>query len=165
MSATPVPGLFAAPVRRLTGLLPEARDCPMLQAVAYGKGDVRIVAAFNFWQKGEAFFDLRIADLAPGAYDIISERGEWRVHDGRRTSWSAAELAADGVRLSVGASRCRVFEIRPANGGAGASSVLTDAALERVLGDRREDLRKSAERDAAREKANGEIPVDLTPVI
>ena len=165
VSATPSTGLFAAPVRHLTGLLPDERNRPMLQSVAYEKDGVRIVAVFNFWQKGEAFFDLRIAGLAPGAYDIVSERGEWRVHDGKRTSWSAAELAADGVRLSVGASRCRVFEIRPANGGAGASSVLSDAALERVFGERREDLRKAAERDAAREKANGEIPVDLTPVI
>ena len=163
--AVPVPELYAANVRQLSAYLPRCTDVPLLQTASYDKDGVRIVAVFNFWQKGEAFFDLKAAGLQADRVSIVSERGELRAKSRTETTWTSRELAERGVRLSVGASRCRVFEIRPASAAIAPVSIVTDAALGSALESRRNPLREAAARDAEDERENGVIAADGLPVL
>ena len=153
-SVAPFPGVYAVPVRASTGYLRDSLDVPMLQCVSYDLGGRRIAAVFNFWQKGEAFFTLRAKGLKPGRYEVVMEDGSLRVHDGSRTSYTAEELA-EGVALSVGASRTRVFEIRPCGTVKAAASAETDASFGARFDAARSKLERAAAEDAEYEKANG----------
>lgn len=165
VKATPV-GEYAANVKHLSGYLPEYNDLSPLQTIAWRKDGTVIVAAFNFWDHGEAFFNLKVSGLK-GRYAIVDEQGVARVKDSERTTWSAEELAGSGVKLVVGAARTRVFELRPAGDGVfgDAKSVLTDAALKALYESRREALGAEAKKDAEAEAQNDEIVYDSMPVI
>ena len=162
-SVAPFQGVYATPSRFLSGYLPDYRDVPMLQCVAYDLGGSRIAAVFNFWQKGEAFFTLRANGLKPGDYEVVMEDGSLRVRDDARMSYTAQELAA-GVRLSVPAVRTRVFEIRPRGAGK-ATAKVTDASFDAQFDAARPRLERAAAEDAEYEKANGEPVLDPMPVI
>ena len=123
-----------------------------------------MVAVFNFWDKGEAFFNLKVEGLAPGRYEIVREDGKMRVPSRTVRSYSAETLASKGVRLSVGAARTCVFVIRPCEGGQ-AGVVETDDDFEARLKTRSGELRRLSIEDAKVEEANGEIPCDSMPVI
>lgn len=152
---------YAASCDKVTDYLPEkTKDQPLLQRVAYAKDGVTAVAVFNFWEKGEAFFDLRIAGLS-GSFRIVDEDGVVWTKDARHANWTAAELAR-GIRLEVGAARTRVFEIRPAQRPlVGARSLRTAAETETRLQTRRTTLAASAAEDGAAAKAAGS-DVDIT---
>ena len=115
-SIAPFRGTYASNVKMLSGYLPEYRDISPLQSVSYDLGQSRIVAVLNFWQKGEAFFTLKAKGLKPGRYVIRKEDGSIRAPGNGKAYYTAEELAGSGVRLSVGAVRTRVFEIRPFGG-------------------------------------------------
>ena len=102
---------FPAPVDSVMPNMPWIRQVPMLLDNAYEREGIRIVAVFNFWQRGEAFFRLKCAGLS-GRYEIVSDDGVLWARTREDADYGAEELAA-GVDLLVGAARCRVFEIRP----------------------------------------------------
>lgn len=139
---------YAAPVKFALRNMPWAKDVPQLLVNAYEKDGVRIVAVFNCWQKGEAFVSLVCEGLADGAYEIVSDDGVLWAKSREATTYDALELEG-GVSLSVGAARCRVFEIRPAGtkGPTAATRILTDATLNRHYAKRRDALRAAAEAD------------------
>lgn len=152
VSVKPVPE-FAVPCRQVSGYISDStKNKSPLQQVSYEHGARRIVAVFNFWEKGEAFFDLQVKGLK-GEFNIVDEKGvAWVPADGR-TVWSAAELAA-GVRLEIGASRTRVFEIRPADAGLkDATAIRTSAETAARYSARRSALAEEARRDAEEEAA------------
>lgn len=104
---------YPAPCDKVTDYLPEkTKGKSLLQTRAYAKDGVTVVAVFNFWEKGEAFFGLSVRGL-PGPCRIVDEQGVVWTKDRTCSTWTAEELAA-GVKLEVGAARTRVFEIRPA---------------------------------------------------
>lgn len=155
VTTIPVAGTYAANSRRPTAFLPHDEDVPVLQTAAFEKDGVRIVAAFNFWEKGEAFFDLRLSGLASGRYAVISEDGVLWAPDRKRVYWTAEELSG-GIRLVVGAVRTKVFEIHPQDGAAApddARSVMTRSALEGILKSREQKLREAASEDRMVEDA------------
>ena len=162
-SVAPIPGAYASNVKMLSGYLPECRDISPLQCVSYDLDGARIVAVFNFWQKGEAFFTLKAKGLKPGRYEVRLENGTLRVPGDGRTAYSAEELAA-GVKLSVGAVRTRVFEIRP-SGSAGSAAVETDKAFDARLNAVRPVLERLATEDVEYERNNGDVIYDPMPVI
>ena len=161
---TPLDGVYASPVRLLSGYLSDCRNISPLQYVSYDCNGKRMVAVFNFWEKGEAFFNLKAEGLAIGRYEIVREDGKMRVPSRTVRSYSAETLASEGVRLSVGAARTCVFVIRPCEGGQ-SGGVETDDDFETRLKSRSGELRRLAVEDAEMEKANGEIPCDSMPVI
>jgi hypothetical protein len=136
----------------------------MLQVRAFDHQEARIVAVFNFWEKGEAFFDLKMSGLAKGQYRIIDENGTIYSKDRRSAYWSADELAG-GVRLMVGAMRTKVFEILPKGRQAAPKSMMTRQRLDELLRDRKDKLRKAADEDARYEKMNPTPPRDYMPMI
>lgn len=154
VKATPV-AEFAAPIHEVLARLPNWHDVAQLQTVAYRKAGLTLVAAFNFWQEGEAFFTLSVKGLA-GAYEIVSDDGvRWAKAEGD-AAWTGEELAK-GVFLSVGAARVRAFEIRPvgATGPTPATREMTTARLRAAYAARREELAAAATRD--REAAKHEM--------
>ena len=159
----PFAGVYASPARMLSGYLPEYRNISPLQSVSYDLDGTRIVAVFNFWQKGEAFFTLKTKGLKRGRYEIRLEDGTRRVPSAKRAFYSAEELAA-GVKLSVGAARTRVFEIRPFSGPSATASE-TDEAFDARFGAQRPQLEQRAAEDAEYERNNGDVVYDPMPVI
>lgn len=164
VSVTPARDHFAANVRHVTGYLPDCNDKSMLQTVSWRRAGKTIVAVMNFWQKGEAFFNLKVRGLA-SAYSIVDENGVLRVHDKATRVWSAKELAETGVRLAVPACRTVVFEFREDAAETGATSVLTDRHWEDVFRARQAALRQKAEVDKAEENSTDAIAVDYMPNI
>ena len=147
----PVPE-YAAPCKTVTAYLPKVTDVSPLLHAAYELDGTRIVAVFNFWEKGDAFFDLKAMELS-GDYAIISGRRVVAKADGSRFH-SAAELAA-GVRLTVGAARTRVFELVPADRADASLPVVTTAQIAAKYEAQRPALAMAAAEDAAEESASG----------
>ena len=148
---------YARPSARVTSYLPKYANEPLLQKVVYERGGARTVAVFNFWEWGEAFFDLCARDLPEGEYVVVDEAGILYAKDSRVASWTAAELAR-GVRLQVGLCRTRVFEIRPASGASamkGVAAVLTASDMAAAYEAARPALEKAAAKDAEYEAAEG----------
>ena len=157
-------GPYAANVKHLSSFLPEVTDKSPLQAVSYRLGNRQIVAVFNFWQKGEAFFNLKVSGLK-GDVAVVDENGVlWAGSDESRLR-CGDDLAEVGVDLVVPAARCRVFEFRADGDVSGAKSVFDEKAFQRLLERRRGDLNRAAEEDAAAEKAEGPSAPDYYPVI
>ena len=103
---------YPAPCDKVTDYLPEkTKDQMLLQHLAYVKDGKTIVAVFNFWEKGGAFFDLKVKGFK-GCYCIVDEDGTLWCKSRKDISYSAEELV-QGVRLQVGAARTKVFEILP----------------------------------------------------
>ena len=127
----------------------------MLQKAVYRHDGGLVVAVFNFWEKGEAFFDLKASGLA-GDWVVVDEAGVLYAKDAATASWTPAELAR-GVRLQAGAARTRVFELRPAASAAlaGVKAVLTAADVAAAYEAARPALKKAADEDAKYEAANG----------
>lgn len=154
---------YAQPVAYATRFVPWSKNVAMLQTRAFSFGGVRIVAVLNFWQKGEAFFDLKARGL-DGKFRLIDEDGVVYIKDDGSELWSAAELAG-GVRLMVGASRTKVFEIVPEGRPVQGKSVMTQKGMEELYHARRGELRKAAEEDHRYEKTNGTPTRDCYPMI
>jgi len=145
---------FATSCAKVTHYVPAATNVVALQTAAFDLKGTRIVAALNFWEKGEAFFDLKTQGLR-GEIAVIDEDGILYAKDTKHPFWSVEELAARGVRLAVGASRTKVFEFRPASREtlAAAKGVITSARMETIFRSRRDRLAEEAEKDATVEKA------------
>ncbi len=106
---------YPAPARNIKSTyLSWTKSVPYLQCAAYDHGGRRICAVMNFAHHATAGFTLKTAGLPSGRYQVVSEDGVKWPREGVRRTFSAEELASVGVRLSVGAVRTKVFEIRPA---------------------------------------------------
>ena len=140
---------YAAPVERVTKYMDKWRNVPQIFSASYDNVGGRVVAVFNCWQKGEAFFTLKTTGLAPGKYAISSHDGILWAKDRRMPSYTAEELA-EGVFLSVGACRTRVFEIMPEGSSprVAPTSIMTAENLRKAYSERKEALRIAARQDA-----------------
>ena len=149
---TPV-GEYAAPSGYVTTYLPKYRDVPMLQHAAYDWKGGRLVAAFNFWDKGEAFFTLRLRGLATGDYRVVDEDGVLYPKSRFSSAWSASDLA-NGVKLVVGAARTKAFFVMPEKTAPQATKALSQEDVETLYRTRQPTLSAAAEADAKYERAN-----------
>ena len=143
---------YAAPCSVVTTYLPQYRDVSPLQHAAYVLKGRMIVAAFNFWDKGEAFFSLKVEGLKEGSYEIVDEEGLRYSKSETEPGWSKADLVR-GVRLVVGAARTRVFTLAPV-GTQKAVSTLSAATLEDLYAARKPRLSAVAAADRRYEAAN-----------
>ena len=95
----------------------------------------------------------------------VKEDGTLRVPGNGKAFYTAEELASTGVKLSVGAVRTRVFEIRPIGSRVTSDRTETDAAFDARFGARRSELERAAADDAEYERSNGDVVYDPMPVI
>ena len=158
---------FAAPIERIVKYVKKWRKVPQIFTVSYDFGGGRFVGVFNCWQKGEAFFTLKAAGLAPGRYTVSSHDGILWTKSGSAHSYTAEELA-QGVFLSVGACRTRVFEIVPEGGKpcVEPKSEMTAERLRKAYEERRAALAVAtwiARASAASRAAMGAIVSPLPP--
>ena len=144
---------YAVPSRYVTTYVPRHRNVPLLQQASYEKDGVRIVAVFNFWERGEAYFTLKVDGLRSGQYELVDEDGVLYPAGKWRRTWSAQELG-NGVFMSVGAARTRVFGIYPAGQAPAAMSEISQTALRSNFVARRSALHKEAQEGAETEVAN-----------
>lgn len=149
VTLVPEEGCYGTPVNVvMPRWLPEAKDMSQLQHAAFRKDGLTVVAAYNAWQEGEAFFRLK-AGVPPGEWEIVSDDGTVWTGDASDGRWTRDDLAR-GVPLAVGACRCRMFEIRPA-GRAGLTVPthrMTGKRLAEIFAERRPALVEAAKRDA-----------------
>jgi len=140
---------YASPVERVTRYMDKWRNVPQIFTASYDHAGGRVVAVFNCWQKGEAFFTLKATGLAPGKYTVSSHDGVLWTKDRQTPSYTAEELAY-GVFLSVGACRTRVFEIVPSatSPRVAPKCIMTAENLRKAYSERKEALRIAAEQDA-----------------
>ena len=145
---------YASPCRLVSAYVPASTNVSTLQVRAYELGGSRIAAVFNFWEKGEAFFDLCVKGVAAGDYFVTDEDGVIYPSDGAAGVWTARELDR-GIRLAVGAARTKVFEIRSADKFRPAADAprMTQEKLSAVFAERVEALAALAQADAAEEAA------------
>jgi hypothetical protein len=157
---------FAANCREATGFLPQCTNLSTLQTVSYDLNGGRVVAALNFWEKGPAFFTLRLKGLAKGDYTVLSEGKTLWTKDAKNVAWSSDELAK-GIFLAVGAMRTADFEIRPAGERAEckAKNVLTVRDVKSLYEKSRPALAREAEKDKAEESMRGLTYPDTLPEI
>ena len=144
-----------APLMPQVGQLDYIRNVSFLQANAYELDGVRIVAAFNTWDLGEAFFTLMAEGLS-GRYTVVSDDGTLWAKAADETAWTADELAK-GVFVSVGAARTRVFEIvhEDQAGPTAPKALMTSAAVRRAYDARKADLAEKAAADRRLAKVEG----------
>ncbi|MBR2982823.1 MAG: hypothetical protein IKC80_06290 [Kiritimatiellae bacterium] len=145
---------YATPCRYVTTFVPRYRNVPLLQQASYEKDGTRIVAVFNFWERGEAFFTLKALSLPPGDYEIVDENGVLYPSSTWRRLWSAEELAQRGAFLYVGAARTRVFGIYPVGKAPARQKELSVGAIKSRFAERSGELWSAAKEDAAIEAAN-----------
>lgn len=109
---------YPAPAKNVLGrYLAWTTDVPYLQCAAYDHGGRRVCAVINFAHAARARFTLRAEGLAPGRYEVVDENGATWPGSRLRGTFTAAELASEGVRLAVAPLRTTVFEIRPVSRG------------------------------------------------
>jgi len=163
--AEPVPE-YAANCREATGFLPQITNVPLLQTPSYDHRGGRVVGVLNFWEKGEAFFTLRLEGLADGSYTVMSEgKVLWTNSDGGAT-WTSAELAK-GIFVAVGAARTVDFAIRPASEREEKKTVseMSARAVRALYNKARERLAREAAKDKAAEQERGLLYPDTLPQI
>ena len=141
---------YAKPVAQLMRYLHNWKKVPQVFTTSYDFRGLRIVAVFNCWRRGEAFFTLKQTGLAEGEYAVVSEDGVLWADSRAKATWTAEELAK-GVFLSVGCCRTRVFEIVPAGDRplTEPKSVMTAERLRAAYAERKADLARLAAEDAA----------------
>lgn len=156
---------YAVPCRVVTMETPKWRNVSPLLQKAYAKDGVTAVAAFNFWEKGEVFFRLRVRGLK-GRFHVVSSDRTLFARDAERMSYDGAELAERGVIVHLGAARSGVFEIVPEAAAHGATSILTAADLKARFKSVRAQLQSAAAEDARREALNDfDPPKDVMTVL
>ena len=157
---------YAANCREATGFLPQCTDLGTLQTVSYDLKGGRIVAALNFWEKGAAFFTLKLRGLAKGDYTVVSEGKTLWAKDAKNVSWSSDELEK-GIFLAAGAMRTVDFEIRPAAECADrrAKNVLTADVVQELYRKARPALAREADKDKKAEAMRGLTYPDTLPEI
>ncbi len=155
---------YAAPCRQVTAFLPSCTNVSPLQVASYDLNGGRVVAVFNFWEKGSAFFTMKAKGLKAGDYTVLADGRMLWTPGGGRLAWTADEFS-DGIFLGVGAARTVAFEIRPAADGheKRASSEMTTARARAAFERFRPALEKASAADHAQEHEKGCLIEDLPP--
>ncbi len=143
---------FALNSGKVNDYLSEAKDVPLLQAVAYELNGKIIVPVFNFWQNGEAFFNLKLSGLNSQERYQVKAGNRFFVPDGR--SFYTGQELANGIKLHAGAMRCVVYEITPGSASTNGE-FWTLKQLDSLLAERRADLEQAAIADRKYEELYG----------
>lgn len=157
---------YATPCKMVTAYLPAMTNVTPLVTAAFDWRDARIVAALNFWDRGDAYLTLRCHGLKTGEYVVVDEDGTLWAKDDLSVRHSAEELER-GIFVRVNALSTRVFEIQPAERCPAERlwRPVSEVEVRRQYEAAREDLRKAAEVDREEEKGRTVLLPDGLPVI
>lgn len=117
--------------------LPELKNNPsMLQVAEYELDGKRLISAGNFWEKGEAFFNLKVNGLPGGKYVLrepLTKRCFANADGG--IALSGVELGK-GVMLHVGALRWAFFVVEPFRENVDYGKVITPEEMDATMAER-----------------------------
>ena len=143
---------FPAPVENIEPrFLPDVRKSDLLQVAAFEKDGRILVAAGNFWEKGDVVFQLRVPELKPDREYTVQEKEFRRQFVPEQGKFFTGKMLADGILLHAGAMRWAFFEIAPA--AKIPAAAVTTAEMRRELERCKKENRRAAEEEAARDKA------------
>ena len=143
---------FPAPVENIEPrFLPDVRKSDLLQVAAFEKDGRILVAAGNFWEKGDVVFQLRVPGLKPDQEYTVQEKAFRRQFVPEEGKFFTGKMLADGILLHAGAMRWAFFEIVPATKIPAAA--VTTAEMRRELERCQKENRRAADEEAARDKA------------
>ncbi len=131
--------------------LPDVRKSDLLQVAAFEKDGRILVAAGNFWEKGDVVFQLRVPGLKPDQEYTVQEKAFRRQFVPEEGKFFTGKMLADGILLHAGAMRWAFFEIVPATKIPAAA--VTTAEMRRELERCQKENRRAADEEAARDKA------------
>lgn len=121
-------------------------DLPLLQTVEYELEGKRLVAVGNFWEKGDAFFTLKLGGLPEGRYTIREPLFN-RQH-GKAGGFSAEELR-EGVLLHVGSLRWAFFVVEPNQEGNVIDELMSQGEIRDAMESRLPAIEKAMEFEKA----------------
>ena len=143
---------FPAPVENIEPrFLPDVRKSDLLQVAAFEKDGRILVAAGNFWEKGDVVFQLRVPGLKPDQEYTVQEKEFRRQFVPEQGKFFTGKMLADGILLHAGAMRWAFFEIAPA--AKIPAETVTTAEMRSELERCKKENRRAAEEEAARDKA------------
>ncbi len=131
--------------------LPDVRKSVLLQTAAFEKDGRILVAAGNFWEKGDVVFQLRVPGLKPDQEYTVQEKAFRRQFVPEQGKFFTGKMLADGILLHAGAMRWVFFEIAPA--AKIPAAAVTSAEMRRELERCQKENRRAADEEAARDKA------------
>ena len=131
--------------------LPDVRKSDLLQVAAFEKDGRILVAAGNFWEKGDVVFQLRVPGLKPDQEYTVQEKAFHRQFVPEQGKFFTGRMLADGILLHAGAMRWAFFEIAPATKIPAAA--VTSVEMRRELERCQKENRRAADEEAARDKA------------
>lgn len=100
---------FPAPVENIEPrFLPDVRKSDLLQVAAFEKDGRILVAAGNFWEKGDVVFQLRVPGLKPDQEYTVQEKAFRRQFVPEQGKFFTGKMLADGILLHAGAMRWRL---------------------------------------------------------
>ena len=145
---------FPSPKKRISPrYLVDPAPESLLQYEAFRKGETILVAAGNFWQKGEVFFKLKVKGLKKNASYAVTEAAFNRsfVSESGRF-FTGAELEK-GVMLHAGALRWAFFRIEPAGKEVSAYKKITPQQLLSAMKKRLSVIDKAAAEEKKQDDA------------
>lgn len=114
--------------------LPDLGNASLLQCVSYELDDRHMVAAGNFWQKGEIFFKLKLGSLSKGMKYMLTQpdRKRFFTNAAGDAALSPADLE-NGILLHIGALRWNFYVLEPYEAGKDYGEIITPAEMDKVL--------------------------------
>ena len=116
----------------------------LLNSWEFSKGEARLIAVGNFWERGECSYRLTVQGLRPGGKYVLREPATGRCHT--NTEGVSAVTAADlnsGLLLHTGAMRYSYFVIEPYQAAARHGSLITQRQMAQAMRDRLPGIRKA----------------------
>ena len=137
------------------GTLPGLHKLGVIQHKAFRLKDDYLVAVGNFWQKGEHFFDLRLAGLGKGPWHVSVDKYDLGTYSG--------DELARGILLQAGALRWQFIRISPRK--RSGLFPFTQKRMKELLKERLPAIRRqSAKEEALHRSRMAEEQVDLARV-
>ena len=148
VSVEPVTPYPAPKKRIIPRYLPDHPEEPLLQYEAFRKGDAIVVAAGNYWSRGDVFFRMKVAGLKSAGKYMVSEVAGKRIYSpDKGRCFTGAELQK-GILLHAGALRWAFFRIEPAGKDNVAFENVKQNEVRTAMKKHLPEIRKQAAKDA-----------------
>ncbi len=114
--------------------IPDLANASLLQCVSYELDRRRLIAAGNFWLKGEIFFKLKVGSIDKGMKYVLTQPDRKRCFAN-----AAGEIALGsgdlekGILLHTGALRWNFYVLEPYEAGKNYGEVITPAEMDKAL--------------------------------
>ena len=126
--------------------LPELAGASLLQCVSYELDNRMMIAAGNFWLKGEIFFTLKIGALDNGRKYVLTQPDKKRCYANMNgdIALTTAELEK-GLMLHAGALRWNFYVLENYEAGKNYGKIITPEIMKKVMNERLPAIEKAVQ--------------------